>query len=298
LKIGRMKARKRFGQHFLEPVWARKLVEAIQPAPTDTFLEIGPGRGALTRPLAESGARIVAVEIDRDLAAGLAADAPPNVTLVTGDFLELDVLPILLGLMPQEPARQAALRSAGPRAPAAGPGARVRVVGNLPYNVSSPILFRLLELQHERELFVDATLMLQQEVADRIAAPPGSRASGALSIFLQIEADVTRLLSLPPGAFRPAPKVRSAVLRLVFRPPAVSIRDTALFQAMVRRLFMGRRKTALNALRPFAATLGASAEAALAAAGIRPIRRPETLQLTELARLAEFFSSARRPSVL
>ncbi len=294
-----MRARKRFGQHFLEPVWARKLVDVIRPAPTDTFLEIGPGTGALTKPLADSGARVVAVEIDRDLAARLAAEAPANVTVVTGDVLKLDVLPILLGLMPHEPARQATVHSSddpGPRA--ASLPARIRVVGNLPYNVSSPILFRLLELQHEREVFADATLMLQREVAVRVAAPPGTRDYGVLSIFVQLDADVSRVLALPPGAFRPVPKVHSAVVRLTFRPPAVSIPDAVLFQGMVRRLFMGRRKTSLNALRPFAARLGASAEAALAVAGVRTSRRPETLQLTELARLAEFFASARRPSVL
>lgn len=294
-----MRARKRFGQHFLEPVWARKLVDAIQPAASDTFLEIGPGTGALTKPLAASGAQVVAVEIDRDLAGRLAAEAPANVTVVTGDVLRLDVLPILLGLMPHEPARPTAAPSSdapGPRTPS--PPARVRVVGNLPYNVSSPILFRLLELQHERALFADATLMLQKEVAVRVAATPGSRDYGVLSIFVQLDADVSRVLALPPGAFRPVPRVHSAVVRLAFRPPTVSIPDTVLFQGMVRRLFMGRRKTALNALRPFAAGLGASAEAALAVAGVRTSRRPETLQLTELARLAEFFASARRPSVL
>jgi 16S rRNA (adenine1518-N6/adenine1519-N6)-dimethyltransferase len=171
-------------------------------------------------------------------------------------------------------------------------------VGNLPYNVSSPILFRLLALQKERALFADATLMVQREVADRLLAQPGSREFGPLAIFTQLEAEVTRALALPPGAFRPAPKVRSAVIRLRFRPLDLSIPDPDLFTAMVRRLFMGRRKTALNAVRPFAATLGASAEAGLAVAGIAPSRRPETLQLSELARLAAFFASARRRSVL
>lgn len=287
-----MRVRKRFGQHFLEPAWAAKLVDIVSPQPGQTFLEIGPGAGALTRPLAQCGARILAVEIDRDLSARLARELPPNVTVLTGDFLEIDVLPILLGLVPQQPARQAA---EGPGAP---PALAVRVVGNLPYNVTSPILFRLLALQKERALFADATLMVQREVADRILARPGSREFGPLAIFTQLDAEVTRLLALPPGAFRPVPKVRSAVVRLRFRPQEVAIPDPDLFSAMVRRLFMGRRKTTLNAIRPFAAKVGASAEAGLAVAGIVPSRRPETLQLSELARLAAFFASARRRSML
>jgi len=290
-----MRVRKRFGQHFLEPVWAAKLVDLIAPRSEQTFLEIGPGTGALTRPLARSGARILAVEIDRDLAARLAAELPPNVTVLTGDFLEADLLPILLGLLPQQSARQAA--ADGQHDPASAAPA-VRVVGNLPYNVSSPILFRLLALQKERGLFTDATLMVQREVADRIAARAGSREFGPLAIFTQLDAEVTRLLALPPGAFRPVPKVRSAVVRLRFRPQEVAIPDPDLFSAMVRRLFMGRRKTVLNAVRPFAAGLGASPEAGLAIAGIAVKRRPETLQLSELARLAAFFASARRRSVL
>jgi len=290
-----MRARKRFGQHFLEPVWAAKLVELISPRPDQTFLEIGPGTGALTRPLARSGARILAIEIDRDLAARLARELPPNVTVVTGDFLEADLLPVLLGLLPQQPARQAA---AGGPASFAPPAPAVRVVGNLPYNVSSPMLFRLLALQQERSIFADATLMVQQEVADRIAAKAGSREFGPLAIFTQLDAEVTRLLALPPGAFRPVPKVRSAVVRLRFRPQEVAIPDPELFSTMVRRLFMGRRKTVLNAVRSYAAGLGASPEAGLAIAGIAAARRPETLQLSELARLAAFFASARRRSVL
>ncbi len=289
-----MRARKRFGQHFLEPAWVAKLVEAVRPVPTDTFLEIGPGGGALTRPLAGTGARVLAVEIDRDLARRLAAEAPPNVTVVTGDFLEADVLPLLLGLMPQQPARYvAAAGSAGTHAPQ-----QVRVVGNLPYNVASRILFRLLALQQERGLFSDAILMVQKEVGDRIVAAPGERDFGPLAIFTQLQAEVRLLLALPPGAFRPVPKVRSAVIQLLFRPATVSIADPALFEAMVRRLFMSRRKTVLNALRPFSNRLGASPEAALAVAGVSVGRRPQTLQLTELARLAAFFASARRRSML
>ena len=283
--------RKRFAQHFLEPAWAAKLVAALDPQPGDAFLEIGPGRGALTRPLAETGAPVVAIEIDRDLVAQLAGELPPNVTVVAGDFLAVDVLPIVLGLLPQRPATRAA--------PAGAPGTgRLRVVGNLPYNVTSPILFRLLELQKESGAFADASLMMQREVADRLVATPGTKDYGVLSILVPLEAEVTRLLALPPGAFRPVPRVRSAVVGLRFRPSEVPIVDTGLFEAMVRRMFMRRRKTVLNALRPFAAELGASPEAGLAIAGIKPTRRPETLQLTELSRLVAFFASARRRPML
>lgn len=283
--------RKRFAQHFLEPAWAAKLVEALAPRPGDAFLEIGPGRGALTRPLAETGAPIVAIEIDRDLVAHLADELPRNVTVVAGDFLEVDVLPILFGLLPQRPATGSA--------PSDGPAAwRLRVVGNLPYNVTTPILFRLLALQKESGAFADASLMMQREVADRLVARPGTKDYGVLSILVPLEAEVRRLMALPPGAFRPAPRVRSAVVGLQFRPSEVPIVDAALFEAMVRRMFMRRRKTVLNALRPFAAELGASAEAGLAIAGVKPSRRPETLQLTELSRLVAFFASARRRPML
>jgi 16S rRNA (adenine1518-N6/adenine1519-N6)-dimethyltransferase len=284
----RPRPRRRFAQHFLEPAWAAKVVKALDPQPGDAFLEIGPGTGALTRPLAETGAPIVAVEIDRDLVARLADELPPNVTVVSGDFLTVDVLPILFGLLPQRPAP-------GPDGGPAAPGRwRVRVVGNLPYNVTSPILFRLLALQRESAAFADASLMMQREVADRLVASPGTKDYGVTSILVPLEADVRRLLALPPGAFRPMPRVRSAVVGLRFRPSEVLIADPDLFESMVRRLFTRRRKTVLNALRPFAAELGASPEAALAIAGVKPTRRPETLQVTELARLVAFFVSARR----
>src|SRR5512141_3037230 len=142
----RRRPRKRFGQHFLEPAWARKVVAAIAPLPGDVFLEIGPGSGALTFPLAESGAPILAVEIDRDLVASLAPRLPANVTLVLGNVLETDVLPFLSGLEPQRPA--------GCVTPARR---RLRIVGNLPYNLSTPIVFRLIDLQQRHASFTDAT---------------------------------------------------------------------------------------------------------------------------------------------
>ena len=261
-----MRAKKRLGQHFLQPEWAEKLVEAIRPQPEDAFLEIGPGPGALTLRLAPRVAHVTAIELDPDMIAALRPSLPANVTLVESDILDVDI---------------AALTGGRP----------VRVAGNLPYNVSSPILFRLLEAHRAGAGLVDATLMLQREVAERIDADPGTKAYGVLSIFVQLHAEVRRLLTLPPGAFRPAPKVHSSVIQLTFRPPAVRIADEMQFESMVRSMFTQRRKTLANALRPFAETRQVNAALALTQAGIDPARRPETLQLDELARLADVFAS-------
>jgi 16S rRNA (adenine1518-N6/adenine1519-N6)-dimethyltransferase len=281
-----VRAKKRLGQHFLEPQWADKLVAAIGPRAEDRFLEIGPGPGALTLRLAPMVAHLTAVEIDRGMAARLAPGLPANASLVHADFLDFD------------------LSSLGP-----GP---LRVAGNLPYNVSSPILFKLLDASASgtqpkgaapseggrAPVLVDATLMVQREVADRMTAPPGGREYGVLAILVRLCADARRILALPPGAFRPAPKVHSAVVSLRFRPPPVELSDAGLFVAMVRSMFTQRRKTLANALRPFADARGAKATEALAGSGIDPRRRPETLQLDELARLADAFAARSRRAVL
>jgi 16S rRNA (adenine1518-N6/adenine1519-N6)-dimethyltransferase len=273
-----MRALKRYGQHFLEPAWADKLVAAIDPQPSDRFLEIGPGPGALTLRLAPRVASVAAVEVDRAMIDVLGPKLPPNVTLAHSDFLDFD--PASLG------------------------DGSVRVAGNLPYNVSSPILFKLLEMHRARRhgemgpVLLDATLMVQREVAERIEAKPGGRDYGVLAILVQLHADVRRALSLPPGAFRPPPKVRSAVVSLRFREPRVAVHDDDAFTAMVRSMFTQRRKTLSNALKPYAEARGSTAAAALASAAIDPRRRPETLQLTELARLADFFEARRGRAVL
>lgn len=277
-----MRPRKRFAQHFLEPAWVRKLVTAVAPAPTDRMVEIGPGRAALTLPLAAGVERLLAIEVDRDLAGRLEARALPNLTVITGDFLALDVEASISDWL-------------GVRL---GPDQTVRIVGNLPYNISSPILFRLLDLSASTSGLADAVLMLQKEVADRLVAKVGTGEYGVLTALTALRADVTRLLSLPPGAFRPAPKVASAVVRLDFRPPPVPIQDEALFTRMVRTMFMQRRKTLGNALKPFADTLAVTAEQALAEAGIEARRRPETLQLVEMARLADSFAARPDSPVL
>jgi 16S rRNA (adenine1518-N6/adenine1519-N6)-dimethyltransferase len=262
------RARKRFGQHFLERVWAERVVEAIGPREGDVFIEIGPGPGALTLPLAATGVTLRAIEIDRDLAAALAPRLPPNAEVVCTDFLALDAATLL------------------------GEHARVRIVGNLPYNLSSPILLRLLDLAKTTGRVVDATVMLQREVADRVTAEPGGGDYGPLAVVLGLHADRTRVLALPPGAFRPPPKVHSAVVRLAFRPPVVSVADEAFLEAMVRTLFQQRRKTVANALKPFAAARGLDGARAIAAVGLDGARRPETLQLSELSALAASLSGS------
>ena len=258
-----LRAKKRFGQHFLEPAWVNKLIQAVNPSPDDTFLEIGPGRGALTKALAPRVRRMVAVEIDRDLAADLPAHVPPNVRVVEGDFLRVDLDAVLQG--EEIP---------------------LRVIGNLPYNVASPILFALLDAADEGRRFVDATLMLQKEVADRLVARPGSRDYGALAIQVSLMARVDRILTLPPGAFRPPPKVTSAVVRLQFHPPSEQVGDRATFERVVRGVFLQRRKTLLNALKPVADSFNRSASELIEQAGVDPSKRPEALTLEEMARLA------------
>jgi 16S rRNA (adenine1518-N6/adenine1519-N6)-dimethyltransferase len=276
-----MRTRKRFGQHFLEGAWADKVIGAIAPQPTDRFVEIGPGPGALTFRLARRVAHLTAIEVDRDLAEELRPRLPGNVNLVVADVLEVD-----LRLQAEAP---------------------FRIAGNLPYNISTPILFRLIAAgkaepaspsfdsaaPRSGQAILDATLMVQREVADRLTAVPGTGDYGVLSISVQLHADVRRVLALPPGAFRPAPKVHSAVVRLTFRPPPVRIGDERQFETMVRSMFSQRRKTLANALAAFAGDRGQRAADVLRAAGVDPSRRPETLTLDELARLAAGFAPPR-----
>jgi 16S rRNA (adenine1518-N6/adenine1519-N6)-dimethyltransferase len=257
------RARKRFGQHFLEPVWVAKLLAALSPAPNDVFLEIGPGRGALTVPLAGRVRRVIAVEIDRDLAAVLRHDLPPSVSVIQADFLEIDLEKLLVP--EQQP---------------------VRVVGNLPYNVSSRILFRLLYAAGHGRVLSDATVMLQKEVAARVTAVAGSSDYGSLAIQVALLADVERVLELPPGAFRPPPKVTSAVVRMRFRPPRVDVGSLGVFERLVRGIFLQRRKTLANAIKPVADSFGRSAAGLIAAAGVDATKRPEELTLDDVARLS------------
>jgi 16S rRNA (adenine1518-N6/adenine1519-N6)-dimethyltransferase len=255
--------RKRFGQHFLEAAWVTKIIDSLGASTADTFLEIGPGRGALTRPLAARAGRVVAVEIDRDLARLLGEQHIANLRIIEGDFLDVDLA--------------AALHDE--RRP-------VRVAGNLPYNVSSPILFALVRAADEGRLLSDATLMLQKEVADRLIATPGHKEYGVLAVQIALVADVERVFTLPPGAFRPPPKVTSAVVRLRFRPSPVDVGDPKIFERIVRGIFLQRRKTLVNALRPVADSLGQSALELIERARVDGGLRPEALGLEEIGRLS------------
>jgi 16S rRNA (adenine1518-N6/adenine1519-N6)-dimethyltransferase len=271
-----IRARKRFGQNFLEPAWVDKVVAAIAPTAGDTFLEIGPGHGALTRPLAARAGRVVAFEIDRDLAADLAAAPPPNLVVEPGDFLDVAADRI---------------RELVPDWRLATGDWRLRVAGNLPYNVASPIMFKLVDLYVAGIPLADATLMLQREVADRLTAVPGTRDYGILTVLIGHHATSERVLALPPGAFRPVPKVRSALVRLRFHPPDPPARDESVFAAMVQAVFTRRRKTLANALLAFAGAATLPPARALAAAGIDGRRRPETLSIAELIRVADVFAA-------
>jgi 16S rRNA (adenine1518-N6/adenine1519-N6)-dimethyltransferase len=270
-----IRARKRFGQHFLEPAWVDKVIRAIDPKDHEQFIEIGPGRGALTRPLVARAKSVVAFEIDRDLAADLRAAAIPNLTVVEGDFLEQSLSPL------------------APRSP-------VRVAGNLPYNVASPILFRLAALYAGGVPIGDATVMLQREVADRLLASQGSKEYGVLSVLMQHNADLEMLLKLPAGAFRPPPKVLSALVRLRFHPPDPPVKDAAVFEALVQAVFTRRRKTLANALQAYRGcrqALPPAGEKRLPTPlppGLDGRRRPETLTVAEFARLADFYAARDR----
>jgi 16S rRNA (adenine1518-N6/adenine1519-N6)-dimethyltransferase len=269
--------RKRFGQHFLEPAWVNNVVRVIDPRPDQTFIEIGPGRGALTRPLAACASSVVAYEIDRDLAAGLRAESIPNVTIVDGDFLEQSLDPSVF------PSR-------GARAATASPSG-VRVAGNLPYNVASPILFRLAELYAGGLPIADATVMLQREVADRLTASPGTGEYGVLSVLMQHVAHPQMLLKLPPGAFRPAPKVHSAVVRLQFHPPDPPVADPVVFAELVQAVFTRRRKTLANAIKAYQRGRDSIARCRIPTpVTIDLRRRPETLTVAEFVQVAEWLT--------
>ncbi len=261
-----IRARKEFGQHFLEPAWVDKVVRAIDPKPDEAFIEIGPGTGALTRPLAARAKSVTAFEIDRGLAQQLQAASIQNLVVVDGDFLAVEPgdfrLPDFL-----------------------------RVAGNLPYNVASPILFKLAELYQSGVKVTDATVMLQREVADRLVAPPGGKEYGVLSVLIQHAADVSMVLKLPAGAFRPPPKVLSALVRLSFHPPAPPVKDSAVFAGVVQAVFTRRRKTLTNALLAFPPAVATTPARALRDANIDGRRRPETLTVAEFVRLADALAS-------
>jgi 16S rRNA (adenine1518-N6/adenine1519-N6)-dimethyltransferase len=245
--------RKRFGQNFLADAhYVAKIVAAVAPAPGDNIVEIGPGLGALTGALVKCAGRIAAIEIDRDLAARLR-------DRFTADLLalhEADALAFNFGSL----------------------GPDLRIVGNLPYNISSPLLFHLgAHVSSVRDIHV----MLQREVVARMTASPATPDYGRLTVTLQCRFAIERLFTVPPGAFRPAPNVDSAVARLVpLRSARPRIADEPLFARVVAAAFGQRRKTLRNAL------AGIADEAQLRAADIDPSVRGETLSVEDFVRLA------------
>jgi 16S rRNA (adenine1518-N6/adenine1519-N6)-dimethyltransferase len=264
----RRDAKKSLGQNFLhERGVIDRILLAVDPKPGDRIVEIGPGQGALTLPMLDRHGALTAIEFDRDLLEPLAAAARPHgaLTLLHADVLTVDFT-----------ALAAAADDRAHRAP--GGDARLRLVGNLPYNLSSPILFHALD---HAAAIRDMHFMLQKEVVDRMAAGPGSKVYGRLSVMLQAECVVTPLFKVAPGAFRPAPKVDSAVVRMVPRAAgAAGIADRARFAAVVRAAFGQRRKTLRNAL------AGLLDAAAIEAAGLRPDARAEQVPVEGFVRLA------------
>ncbi len=249
-------AKKHLGQHFLhERGVVAKLVQAINPQPGEHLVEIGPGRGALTFPLLDRHGALTAIEFDHDLIAPLteAARAHGELAVIHRDVLDVDFT-------------------------ALAAGTPIRLVGNLPYNLSSPILFHALD--HAPSIR-DMHFMLQKEVVDRMAASPGSKVYGRLSVMLQAYCAVTHLFDVAPGAFRPPPKVDSAVVRLLpRRPQDIGIDDRMRFANVVRAAFGQRRKTLRNALS------GVVDSAAIQAAGVDPGARAEQLAVADFVRLA------------
>ncbi|AWV08127.1 16S rRNA (adenine(1518)-N(6)/adenine(1519)-N(6))-dimethyltransferase RsmA [Marilutibacter maris] len=255
-------AKKSLGQHFLhERGIIDRIVRAVNPKPDDRLVEIGPGQGAITFPLLDAHGRLTVIEFDRDLIFPLTEAAREHGTLrvIHRNVLEVDFTAL------------------------AGEEGPLRLVGNLPYNLSSPILFHALE---HAAVIRDMTFMLQKEVVDRMAAGPGSKTYGRLSVMLQAYCEVTPLFSVPPGAFRPPPKVDSAVVRLLPRAPeTIGIDDPARFAAVVRDAFGQRRKTLRNAL-----SQQCDSER-IEAAGIRPDLRAEQLEVADFVRLANALAS-------
>ena len=249
--------RKRFGQHFLKDFHVvQRIVAAVDPRPGDHLVEIGPGMGVLTQELLPLAGKLDAVELDRDIIPKLHATCLPlgALTIHSADALRFDFCALAVA---EE---------------------KLRIVGNLPYNISTPLIFRLIEQIH---CIQDMHFMLQKEVVDRLAAAPNCADYGKLSIMIQTHCQVQHLFNVPPDAFSPPPKVDSAVVRMIPHPsPPVDLKDPALFEKIVTAAFAQRRKTLRNNLKDWLNT------DQWHAIGIDPQRRAETLSLEEFARLA------------
>ena len=253
--------RKRFGQHFLvDREVIAGIIAAIDPQSTDHIVEIGPGLGALTAPLLERVSHLHVIELDRDLSKRLREQYPEErLTVHQADVLRFD-----FGALP----------------------APLRIVGNLPYNISTPTLFHVAATADRCK---DLHFMLQQEVVDRMIANPSEPEYGRLSVMLQYRFRVERLFAVPPAAFRPQPKIHSAVVRLVPRQKSeLECVDEALFSRVVRKAFSMRRKTVRNSLSEFVSA------ADMSGLGIEPGRRAETFSVATFVTIANWI--ARRPN--
>ena len=247
------RARKRFGQNFLhDAAIVDRIVGLIRPKAGDAMVEIGPGLGAMTGPLIEQLGQLHAVELDRDLIPRLKDRFGEHLSIHEADALRFDFAALADELGP------------------------LRVVGNLPYNISTPLLFHLLA---SSERIVDMHFMLQKEVVDRLCAEPGTGEYGRLTVCVAARAEARRLMKVGPGAFNPPPKVDSAIVRLVPRPPPFEIKDLTRFDALVAAAFAQRRKTLNNTLK------GVVNAEQFAAAGIDPGLRAERLSPADFARL-------------
>lgn len=252
------RARKRFGQNFLhDQNVIGRILRLIAPRQDDCLVEIGPGLGALTQPLLQKLGRLQVIEIDRDVIPHLQKNCGdhPGLQILQADALTVDYASL------------------------AGTGRKLRLIGNLPYNISTPLLFHLLAFA---EHIVDMHFMLQKEVVDRICAEPGDDAYGRLSVSLAARCSAANLLSVGPGAFRPAPQVHSAVVRLIPRPPVAEILDWTAFDRVVAAAFSQRRKTLSNGLK------GLLSADQIRATGIDPGIRAERLGVEAFAKLANF----------
>lgn len=258
-----MRSRKRFAQNFLnDPNVIEQIVAAINPVHTDHILEIGPGRGALTGRLLRSGCHLELVEIDRDLVE-LLEGKYPEVTIYSDDILKFDF------------SRLTSLSPSFSPSP-------IRVVGNLPYNISTPLLFRLYQ---QGELFEDLIFMLQLEVVNRIIAEPSNKNYGRLSIMSQYYCDVEKLFNVPSSAFTPSPKVESALVRLTpRRDPSIKVNNIELLEQILIAAFSKRRKTVRNALGSYLS------EEDLERLNIDASLRPENLTPNDYVRCANYLT--------
>jgi len=261
--------KKRLGQHFLvDPNILNKVIRTAGVGEQDVVLEIGPGLGAMTLALSREAKKVIAVEIDPKLAAILKEKTKDqdNVEVVKSDILSLDFRHFL--------ERE---------------GCPVKVVANLPYQISTPLLFRFVE---SKEVFSAFTLMLQKEVAQRMAARPGGKEYGPLSIFVQLSLDASIRFFIKPSAFFPPPKVESAVVQMAWKEkPMIQANEEEWFRRVVKACFGYRRKTLANALKHSELSLPQSIESRMEEAGIDPRRRPETLTIEEFASLAQTLKS-------